>query len=156
MSRFCSDYLQLLCRLSEATRRNIRIWLHSYQWLPAWITHRFLCHVPYIHDTNHRSNKLTRVFAYLLQYSLWECSGSKVQDTTKNWISYLTNYCMLSWRASPHASKFNSIIQLAYKEYCAETSIIRRHSSDIYLAKNVPDSKCRLLSNVLACVVKTI
>ena len=43
-------------------------------------------------------HKLT-VFAYLLQYSLCGSSWSKVQYTTKNWISHLTNYCMLSWRS---------------------------------------------------------
>ena len=51
-------------------------------------------------DDNHRSDTNSHeCFAYLLQYSLCGCSGSKVQYTTKNWISHPTNYCMLSWRS---------------------------------------------------------
>ena len=52
-------------------------------------------------DDNHRSDTNVHecVHTYILQYSLCGCSRSKVHYTTKNWISHLTNYCMLSWRS---------------------------------------------------------
>ena len=74
-----------------------------------------------------------------------------MQHTTKNWISShkllhveleITNKLGLDCNtAGPCASKFNGIIQLAYKEYCAETSIISllvRSSVSIYIIYYVP------------------
>ena len=72
--------------------------------LPAPLVHLLPMRQPTArHDSGWQSqvqHKLTRVFAYLVQYSLCGSSWSKVQYATKNWISRLTNYCMLSWRSS--------------------------------------------------------
>ena len=50
-------------------------------------------------DDNHRSNTNSHECLHTYCSTVCGCSGSKVQYTTENWISHLTNYCMLSWRS---------------------------------------------------------